>query len=272
MTVPFNVGTTPKCEDRSQLLALRMLQGSALASIHAYRLRETLDPVVHGVTADGLLAIVAVPTGLTSVQGAGWEIDVRLDLVKKSLDPRVSILVASGHALGSMTWASPTESDRYVAEGQLPMLLQQALEVPGARLAFIDVERLVLHDMSGAVVVPYDEMALGTPTPGEEFAGTGLLSGYNTSELKDLCWSVMVGRIPGTVTRKSHGGVPCSHTINQVFCVDVDALGVTVMLVAAHELVIVHARFAQAPDSLTELEALIASLMKDSAPERTRRI
>ncbi len=272
MTVPFNVGTTPRCEDRSQLLALRMLQGSALASIHAYRLGETLDPVVHGVTSDGLLAIVAVPAGWTSGQAAGWPIDVRLDLVKKSLDPRVSILVASSHALGTMVWASPTESDRYVAEGQLPMLLQHALEVPGARLAFVDVERLVLHDMSGAMVVPYDELALGTPTLAEGFAGTGILTNYSTSELKDLCWSVMVGRIPGTVTRKAHGGIPCSHTINQVFCADVDALGATVMLVEAHELVIVHARFAKAADSLTELGAQIASLMKDSAPERTRRV
>ena len=48
MTVSTGMPDALACDDRSRLLAVRMLQGSAAATLFAYRLGETLDPVVHG--------------------------------------------------------------------------------------------------------------------------------------------------------------------------------------------------------------------------------
>lgn len=268
MLVPHGVDAETTCSDRSRLLATRMLHGAASASLYAYRLAETLDPVVHGVTADGSLVVVAVPEGEWGATASGRPVDVRIDLLKKTLDARVAMVVASGHALGTCTWASGAETTHSLSAGHLPPLLADALTIPGARLGFIELERLVLHDLAGAVVVPHADLALAA-LPGEDLAAAGLVTAASPADLTDLCWAVMVGHLPGTVTRKAHGQNACQHTLGSVFCADIDALGVTLLMVTPDELIVVHARFARWADSPTALHDEVDRLLRASGDQLT---
>ncbi|WP_232549293.1 hypothetical protein [Propioniciclava soli] len=266
MTVSTGMPDALACDDRSRLLAVRMLQGSAAATLFAYRLGETLDPVVHGVAADGALAVVALPRGRWAEEQPGRVVDVRLDLVKNSLDPRVSTVVASAHALGGLVWAEDDETDARLVDGSLPEALRQSLTVPGARLGWLLLDRLVVHDLSGAVVVPHAELPLAPPALDGGLTGLSLVTACSDAALKDVCWSVMVGRTPGTVTRKPHAGHACPHTLDQIFCADVDALGVTLLLVTAQDLVVVHGEFEQLADSADALNCLVHQLVAQAAP------
>lgn len=266
MTLSTGTPDALACDDRSRLLAVRMLQGSAAATLFAYRLGETLDPVVHGVAADGALAVVALPRGRWAQEQSGRVVDVRLDLVKNALDPRVSTVVASAHALGGLAWASDAEVASRLAGVTVPETLHQALAVPGARLGWLTLDRLVVHDLSGAVVVPHTDLPLTAPALEGGLTGLSLLTGCSDAALKDVCWSVMVGRAPGTVTQRPHGGNVCPHTLNRVFCADVDALGVTLLLVTAQELVVVHAAFGRVAGSVDALNGSVHQLVARAAP------
>ncbi len=96
---------------RAYALALRMLSGAGAASVDAYRLGECLEFVAHGMTSAGELVLAASPVAELSRLADAQPAEVRLDIVKHTPDPSVSLVAASLHVLGSMTWVESVEGE-----------------------------------------------------------------------------------------------------------------------------------------------------------------
>lgn len=253
-------------DDRLHSLVSRMLQGRAAASMHAYVLDEWLPFVAHGMTSFGSLAVAAVPSEILSVVPPGFETDVRLDLIKQTPDPAVSILAAAAHVLGRLTWADPAETAGHTASGRLPARVESTLTLPGARLGFVEMDQIVLRDLTGTTAVPIDQLDdLAAPVIEDEHDAFGLVARYDNAMLKDLCWAVLVGRIPGIVIRDTPLLGICEHTADRVFCLDVDPTGVTVMLVGRLETLRVFARFSTPASTQADLDHLIDELIVNAA-------
>jgi len=266
MTMSFEAPPIVVSDERAGSLARRMLGGSAAASLYAYRDDEPLPFVAHGLATDGSLVVAATPERMLAAVAPGYAIDVRMDLVKQSPDPSVSLVAASLHLLGTLTWATASEVADRLAGGGLPSLVAAMLDAPGTRLGFIDVERALLHDLDGATVIAHDEMYYAPQVIEDEYAAFGALISHDQAALKDLCWAVMVGAVPGQVVAKPPLPMMCPHTADMVLCVDVDTTGVTVMLVGRSETLVVNACFDAVARSQGELEARVVKLMRDAAP------
>ena len=152
------------------------------------------------------------------------------------------------------------------ASGRLPAMVESTLAVPGARLGFVEVEKMVLHDLTGATPIPLEALEGPAPLIEDPYAAFDLVARNDNTALKDLCWAVMVGTVPGFAIQKAPLPHVCSHTADQVFCVDVDPTGVTVMLVGRHETLIAYARFATPATSHLELTAQVDRLMAQATP------
>lgn len=234
MTLSSDASQTTQIVGRESALARRLLGGAGAASLDAYRLTETLQCVAHGMTEDGVLVIAARPEGLLAQAVTA---DIRLDVVKQAPDPLISIVGCSLHLLGGLTWA---DGDLLA---DLPAAVADMLEFPGVRIGVIDIDRAVLHDLTGATPLPADELFYEPSLVDDEYAGYEIVASQGQGVLKDLCWAVMVGEVPGIVVSKAPLRAACSHTRGQVFCVDVDAGGVTLMLVGRDETLIVYAAY-----------------------------
>lgn len=266
MTMSFEAPVAA-CDDRMRSLTQRMLGGSAAASLDAYQLNEWLAFVAHGTTTEGALVIAATPQEILGTVPPGFEVDVRLDFVKQTLDPSVTILAATAHVLGTLTWATPSEAAGLAASGRLPERVRGTLSLPDSRLGFIDVGRLVLRDITGVTRLPTDLLDEHIPTAIEdEHDAFGLVAEYDNDALKDLCRAVLTGRIQGIATHDYPLAGVCSHTADRVFCLDVDTTGVTVMLVGHHETLRIFARFATPARTQTDLAHCVGELMRIAAP------
>lgn len=234
MTLSSDASVTGRIVGREGALARRLLRGVGAASLDAYRLCETLEFVAHGVTEDGVLVVAGRPDGLLAQAASA---DVRLDVVKRAPDPLISIVGSSLHLLGSLTWVDAAEVSG------VPTNVAELLELPGARLGVIDIDRAVLHDLTGATALGRGDLFYQPSLVVDEYAGYEVVAGQGQGVLKDLCWAVMVGEVPGIVVTKAPLRAACSHTRDQVFCVDVDSSGVTLMLVGGQETLIVYAAY-----------------------------
>lgn len=244
--------------ERANRLARRLLGGSGAASVDAYRLGECLPFVAHGIAADGSLVVAARPEGCLATISDGEGVDVRLDVVKHSPDPSISIIGSSIHLLGSLSWLPDGGAGRTAG---LPSLVEAMMEMPGARLGVIVVERAVLHDMFGPTPIDPGQIHAEDAVVTDDHLGFELVASHDQPALKDLCWSVLVGAAPGGVVSKAPLPAVCPHTADRVFCVDVDAMGVTLMLVGREETLLVFAAFSSALTSQYELDARISELM-----------
>lgn len=269
MSMAYELASTG-CDDRALSLAHRMVRGAAAASLFAYRVGVGIDLVAHGVAADGSIVVAAVPPGLLASVLPGFPIDVRVDLVKLSPDPAVSLVAASAHLLSTLTWAAEAEAQARVAAGDLPGMVEAMLLAPGARLGFLEIEKVVLHDMTGATVIPLEALELPGPLVTDGYSAFDAVAAHGPSALTDLCWAVLVGALPGIVTRRPPLPHICSHTVDRVFCVDVDPLGVTVMLVGRHETLTAYAPFGSPATTQSELEEQVSQLMGAAVPLRGR--
>lgn len=267
MTMSFDAPTSVVSDERAGSLARRMLGGAAAASLYAYRLDESITFLAHGMTTEGVLVVAGVPEGMLRVASPGFGIDVRMDLVKQSPDPSVSLVAASVHLLGQLSWAAPAEVEAQLAGGTLPELVEAMMDVPGARLGFVDVERVLLHDMNGATVIAPEALSYAPPVIEDELAAFDAIAAYSQSALKDLCWAVMVGSVRGQVVSKPPLPGICPHTADSVFCVDVDPAGVTVMFVGRAETLVVHACFDAPATTQSQLPSRVSAMMRAAALE-----
>ncbi len=240
----------------------RLLGGSAAATVHAYRLGESLPIIAHGLTDDGCLVVAAYPTGALAEIPHGSPTDVRMDAVKQAPNPAVTIVAASVHLLGGLSWGNAAETEARLQEGSLPSTVRAAIEASDARLGFIHPERIVLHDMDGATVVPSEELSKAPAVIEDECAAFDSVASYEETELKDLIWAVLLGTVPGIVASKAPLPGACSRTADRVFCVDIDPTGITLMFVGQDELLTVFASFGRCAHSRSEVGAQLDVLMR----------
>lgn len=257
MTMSFETARVEGVE-RAHRLARRLLSGAGAASVDAYRVGQCLSFVAHGISADGSLVVAARPEGELATMVDGVAVDVRLDVVKHSPDPSISIVGSSVHLLGALTWLP--EAQACALEGLNP-LLEAMVDVPGARLGVIAVEKAVLHDMMGPTPIDPDQIHADDVVIQDDHLGFELVAAHDQSTLKDLCWAVMVGAAPGAVVSKAPLPAVCPHAADRVFCVDVDTMGVTLMLVGREETLLVFAAFSETVSSQFDLDDRISELM-----------
>lgn len=263
MTMSFEASRI-QTPERAQSLARRVLGGAGSAGLFAYRLGESLPFVAHGLAADGSLVIAARPEGLLSATAPGFGIDVRMDVVLHSADPTVSIVAASVHLLGELTWVGDAELRR-LRETGLPSMLADLADEPGMQVGVIEIERAVLHDLDGATVVDLDELGIASAV--DDLAAQGAVARLGQDALKDLCWAVMVGRLAGQVRVADAPPAACAHTEGRVFCVDADLGGVTLMLVSPGEAQVVYAAFPHPVASAAALDGALAGLVEAAAAD-----
>lgn len=256
MTLSFEAPKT-EVEGRAAALARRLVGGAGAASLDAYRVGECLEFVAHGIAEDGSLVVAAIPAGALAAAGDGVPIDVRLDVVKQAPVPAVSIVSASVHLLGELTWVPAAE----VALGELPSSVASLADMPGVRYGVVAVRRAVLHDLTGATVIDGDQFHYEAPSAVDGYAAFEKVAGLDQGMLKDLCWAVMVDATPGLVVSKPAMPNVCQHMADRVFCVDVDARGLTMMLVGTEETLLVFAAFSHPVASLPDLDARLFDLM-----------
>src|SRR5690606_15089198 len=122
-----------------------------------------LDTVVHGLVLEDVL-VVAVTVDDQS-DGEAGATDVRLDIEKFAPDAALTIRAATLHALGTLEWVEPQTMARWRAEGKLSGLLADVVDVPGIRLATVDVERVLVHDCAGVTALDWADVTDPTAIP-----------------------------------------------------------------------------------------------------------
>lgn len=249
---------------RAWSLARRLLSGEGSATLHAYRLGETMDAIAHG-SHDGQLLVsgqLAPGQALYSVES----IEVRLDLTVQAVRPDYAITAASAHLLGHLRWLSSAEGMERAP--QLSEALAAPLVAPHGRLGVIETVGLMLHDFTGATAIE-----LTTPLPAPEpfvsrWDAYEVAAVLSPDQLRDICWAVLTKTIPGEAEQQA---VPhlCAHSVGQTIILDVDRLGITVLHIGRQELTVVFAAFASPAETLTDLRWSIARLALDAAPTRS---
>ena len=244
MTMSFQAPPVDVSE-RAASLARRLLGGGGAASLDAYRLGRSLPFVAHGMTADGVL-VVAIPT---EALGAVGPTDIRLDVVRQTCDPTLTVVASSIHVLGSLVSVDEAEAASMTG---LPERVAGLIPLAGMGLARVEVERAVLHDMHGATVIRAADLFHEAQL--DEHAGHDSVVAHGQDALKDLCWAVLVGATPGEVVDPGAPRGVCP-SIAGVHCVDVDRFGVTLLVAGAEGVQVVFAAFG---DSMGEggVEAL----------------
>lgn len=247
---------------RADALARRLLDGGGAAALDAYRLGEHVSFLAHGRAGGGDVIVALRPEGKLAELAEGQRTDVRLDIVKQAPGFEVSIVAASLHVLGELSWVSDAE---VASLGRLPETIASMADVDGIRIGRIELERAVLHDFTGPRPVSCDELLDGSQERFDEHQSYDLVGRYGQAALKDLCWSVMVGRVEGVTISKPPAAGLCGHTVDKVFCADVDRHGITLMLAGREETVLVYAAFDAPADTAGALEQEVDALFGAAA-------
>ncbi len=238
---------SPPWRSHEVALALRLLAGCGAAAILSYHDDPpiALNAVAHGLTRGGEIAIAAAGDAalLQPNPGEASTSDVRFDIVKEAPDFEVRILAASAHMLGTLTWLTRVEIDAALAAGNLPLRVAEMARVPGARVATLVTDRILLHDAAGvrpwaAPVVLRAGDDSRRPAPLDALAELMVIESVSMRPgdvWGQLHEAVVHGELPGVVLARRPTQGPCGHVRGRTFCVDIDSTGVVLMKVGAVE-------------------------------------
>jgi hypothetical protein len=255
----------------AQLLARRMLAGGAACSVVAWRLDSQYDFVAHGLTENGALVVALRPDGdcPLSAMPAGHGVMVRLDLIRHSHEVMLSAIAASVHLLGELVLLPGVDVASLLAEGQLPERVAELAQVPGTRVGVVEADRLLIHDHGGVTPLSWDEVMAAPPNPlQDDFAAHAVVAELGIDALRQVCRAVSGGVLPGRATIRPNTVGICNHLLGQVFCIDVNPAGVTLMHINEQETATVFAGFEDRPASLPALSAELERLVSGSGPVR----
>lgn len=263
--------------DRAASMAHRLLSGVGVATAVAYRHdpEHTVDVLAHGLTDDGDLVVAlradALPEGVLDARGGSTgPTHVRLDVRREATEARVRIVAATVHLLGRVEWLEDHVSRVAAASGFLPADVALVAGAPGVLLGRVRSERVLLHDASGVTPFPYAELvsretAGAFPTTLEELDAQEAVSSLPAEELHALCDAVCDERLTGCVLSQRPSRGACDSTLGRVFCVDVDAVGVNLMRVAADTTSVVFVHFPQSVTDVPGLRRQLAGLRARAA-------
>ncbi|MFT3834995.1 MAG: hypothetical protein QM711_17035 [Micropruina sp.] len=254
---------------RSLSLARRLLSGSGRASLVAYDLAPLIEAgaLCHGLTATGELVVAGLADD--AVPASTWTdgpLRVRLDVVKEAPESAVRITACAVHLLGELEWV-PSE---YVADyldgaGLDPRLVEIATTM-GGRLGVVRTDRVLVHDSAGVFPLMFGEVAGQHPAGGAYWGGRSFPDAEQEWTARDLVGQLPVEDLAALaiglgVTLSSRAEVTCSHTEGQIFCVDIDRTGLTLMAVELGRAKVHFVPFERPADGIDELADRLGQLV-----------
>lgn len=252
---------------RAVSLARRLLSGAGRASLLAYDLAPAAEAsaLAHGLSRTGELLVACIADD--QFPATTWErtpLRVRLDIVKEAPEWSARITACALHLLGTLEWLTDDLRDRHVADGVSPWLAELA-SAPGGRLGVVRTDRVLLHDCAGVTPLVLEELADEPAFPGAdaEWEARELVGRLSPAELDDLLAAAASGWSAATVLAGSSTG-GCPHVERQVYCVDIDRTGLTLMAVEPGRTAVAVFGFLQPADSIEELADGLRQLLESA--------
>ncbi|WP_428536391.1 hypothetical protein [Propionicimonas sp.] len=259
---------------RSVSLVHRLLSGAGRASVVAYDLAPVVEAeaITHALSDVGELMVACVADEDVPLSTGGQlPVRVRMDVVKEAPEWSVRITACAAHLLGVLEWLDGDVRDSYLTGAGLPARMVELASARGGRLGIVRTERVLLHDATGVTPVPFDEIAdlavsatPSFPDADDEWAARELFARLSPSDVSDLLDAAAAGwdaAFPLSV--REQGG--CPHLDGQVFCVDVDSNGLTVMDVDSGLTTVVLFTFDTPAKSVEELADRLGQLLDGCA-------
>lgn len=257
---------------RAVSLARRLLAGAGRASLIAYDLAPSVEAaaLVHGLSREGELLVAGIADDEIPV--TTWErtpLRVRFDIVKEAPEWSVRITSCALHLLGMLEWLPDDLRDEYLADGLSPAMAELA-GAPGGRLGIVRTDRVLLHDCSGVTPLAFEELAdepAVFPSAAAEWEARDLVARLSQHELDELLTAAAAGWDAAAVLAGSSTG-GCAHMGRQIFCVDIDRTGLTLMEVAPGLTAVVVFGFEEPADSMEELADGLHQLLESATDQR----
>ncbi|MDQ7993097.1 MAG: hypothetical protein AAGC63_08100 [Propionicimonas sp.] len=257
-------GSRAALAERSVSLAGRLLAGAGRASVVAYDLVPMVEAsaISHGLTRSGELVVACV--GDVSTPVTTWRrtpLRVRLDVVKEAPEFSVRITACAVHLLGTLHWLPDQLRDEYLADGEVHPRVAEVAAAPGGRLGVVQTDRVLLHDCAGVTPLSFEEVVehaagasgwSGFPDLDQEWAARDLVGRLTADGLGELLRAASSGW-DAAVALSSREGTACPHVDGQVYCVDVDGTGLTLMEVEKGASAVTMLAFDEAAGTLDEL-------------------
>ncbi|GAB78877.1 hypothetical protein SAMN05421595_0088 [Austwickia chelonae] len=251
---------------RTRTAARRALTGAGAATFTALDTEpgHGHDVIAHGLTDRGdFLMALARPH---PAHPATRPTRARCDIRREAAEPRVRITAATVHLLGTVEWLTETARTTQLHEKALPETITTVAEIPDIMIGTLQIDRLIVHDSSGAVPLPLDGLlddpATETfPHRGDALAAHEIVAAHPATALADLCTAVKDGHVVGRQLSERPHHQPCRHIRGKTFCVDTDAGGVTLMHIGERTTDVVYAAFRSPVRDLTGLRVELDHLI-----------
>ncbi len=253
---------------RSLSLARRLLSGAGRASLVAYDLAPLIEAgaLCHGLTVTGELVVAGLADdGVPASTWTDGPLRVRLDIVKEAPESAVRITACAVHLLGELEWLPAEDLGDYVEDAGLDPRLVEIATTMGGRLGIVRTDRVLVHDSAGVLPLSFGEIAGATswgvrsfPDVEQEWTARDLVGRLPAERLTGLTRAVATGH---GVTLSSRAEITCSHTEGQVYCVDVDRTGLTLMSVELGRANVHFVPFERPADAIDELADRLGRLV-----------
>lgn len=269
---------------RSLSLARRLLAGAGRASLVAYDLEPMVEAgaICHGLNARGDLVVACLPN--PEVPATLWHdtpLRVRVDVVKEAPEWAVRITACAVHLLGELEWLPDEIVPEFVADGGLPPQLIELGSAPGGRVGIVRTDRVLVHDSAGVTPLPFGQVVDRQPSTGSD----GCRSFPDADQewaVRDVVGTLAPWQAAGLVQAAAHGWTSaitlstrgesaCPHLEGQVYVVDVDRTGLTLMTVRHGEATVQFFAFARPVDVLDELADRLDQLIEAGVAVRPPR-
>ena len=258
------IGHADTMRARSVSLARRLLSGAGRASLVAYDLAplQEAGALCHGLSAGGHLVVACLADD--EAPATTWDegpLRVRLDVIKEAPEWAVRITACAVHLLGVLEWLPAELLPSYLDGAELdPRLVELATSV-GGRLGVVRTDRVLVHDSAGVLPLSFDE-AVGRsfPDAGEEWLARDLIGRLTPGQLAALV-EVAASEWGAGATLSTREETACSHTEGQVFCVDVDRTGLSLMAVEPTRVDVHFLPFDRPADTIDELTDQLGQLV-----------
>lgn len=254
---------------RAASLARRLLSGAGRASLLAYDLAPATEAgaLAHGLSRNGELMVACIADD--EIPATTWErspLRVRFDIVKEAPEWSARITACALHLLGMLEWLTAEARDQQLADGVPPGLAELA-SAPGGRLGIVRTDRVLVHDCAGVTPLAYEELAdepPAFPSAEGEWEAREVVGRLATEELDELLSAAASGWDAAAVLMGSSTG-GCPHLGRQVFCVDIDRTGLTLMEAQPGSAAVVVFAFERPADSIEELADGLHQLLNSAA-------
>lgn len=254
---------------RSLSLAHRLLAGSGRAGMLAYDLSPMVEAqsVCHAMTEAGELLVACVADADVPVTTWGQlPLRIRLEVVKEAPEWSVRIAACAVHLLGTLEWLSDAERDERLADPRLDANLAALAGSFGGRLGVVTTDRVLLHDSAGVTPLAFEEIVethltrAVFPGPDDEWFARELVGAISPMDALDLFAAADAGW-DAAIELSGRQQDTCPHMDGQLYCVDIDRIGLTLMTVADSFSRVVLFTFERPANNAEELAEVLGQLL-----------